>query len=167
MLVLKIIESRCYCRVQTGISYSKASRNAVLVYFLCAIAVLIQRVNSYGLDCSFPIANQILNGCDSSTMFESPRQNVYDDFMEGCYREYDSDWCNPEEESRLAMNHRQPQSMVNLTSTGYHKVRAPDALMKLLTNFWESNKDYMVEEEWSRGSIYTVSSNFFLNGIAV
>jgi prolyl 4-hydroxylase len=95
-------------------------------------------------------------------MFESPRQGVYGAYMDGCYEEYDADECDAEEEIRLAMNHRQPQSMVNLTSTGYHKVRAPDALMKLLTDFWETNMDSLVEEEWSEGNIYTVSGSFAL-----
>lgn len=156
------MNSRNCHRIQTGMSKSSPSQHgSSWVLLLCAVGVLLPTVAPYGLDCSFPIVNQILKGCDSGTMFESPRQAVYDDYMDGCYKVYDSDFCNPEEDLRLAMNYRQPQSMINLTSTGYRKVRAPDALMKLLTDFWETNKDSMVEEEWNRGSIYTVSSTLW------
>lgn len=43
----------------------------------------------------------------------------------------------------------------NYTMNGYRKVRAPPALQKLLSEFWEINKEDAVDEEWPYGSIFT------------
>ena len=43
----------------------------------------------------------------------------------------------------------------NYTSGGFRKVTAPPALQKLLTEFWETNKDKAVDEEWYAGNIHT------------
>jgi hypothetical protein len=83
------------------------------------------------------------------------RQAFYHDYMEGCYRHYDEESCEESEQDRLEMNERQPQSMVNFTSTGYRKVKAPAPLMKILTEFWETNRDRRQVEAWGEGSIYT------------
>lgn len=114
---------------------------------LCVVAILVRQVTPYGLDCSFPIVNRTLHGCDSG-LVEQHRQALYREYMDGCYTRHGAFWCDSAEDQRMDMNWRQPQSMVNLTSTGYQKVRAPDALMKILTDFWETNKDFMKAEEW-------------------
>jgi hypothetical protein len=141
--------------------------------------------DSYGLDCSFPIHSKALSCGD----LLGDRQGVYDNFMDGCRNHYGEE-CNYEEDTRIAMNIRQPQSMVvrrdsffkqtteefevfaketdhvssllfscpkikNFTSGGFRKIRTPESLQKLLTNFWEKNKEGMEEELWSKGSIYT------------
>jgi hypothetical protein len=43
----------------------------------------------------------------------------------------------------------------NYTSGGFRKVTAPPALQKLLSDFWETNKDKAVDEEWDAGNIHT------------
>ena len=53
------------------------------------------------------------------------------------------------------MSLRQPQSMQNYTSTGFKKIRAPEPLRKMLTDYWESNKDKKKGEVWSTGNTYT------------
>ena len=53
------------------------------------------------------------------------------------------------------MSLRQPQSMLNYTDTGFKKIRAPERLRKLLTDYWETNKDKKKQEVWSAGNTYT------------
>lgn len=48
-----------------------------------------------------------------------------------------------------------PKYIQNYTATGYHKVKAPESLQKLLSEFWANNKDKMYNEEWTEGNIYT------------
>ena len=43
----------------------------------------------------------------------------------------------------------------NYTSGGFRKVTAPPELRKLLSEFWETNKDKAVDEEWPVGNIHT------------
>jgi prolyl 4-hydroxylase len=43
----------------------------------------------------------------------------------------------------------------NFTEEGYRKVRAPPALQKILSEFWENNKNNGTIENWGRGAIYT------------
>ena len=47
------------------------------------------------------------------------------------------------------------RSTKNYTSGGFRRVTAPPALQKLLTDFWETNKDKAVDEEWESGNIFT------------
>lgn len=107
----------------------------------------------YGTQCSFGITGPTLDGCDSSML--DHRQEFYDNYMQGCNDHYGKGSCNEEEESRWRMNIRQPQSMINMTKTGYHKVKAPDTLIKMLTDFWEKNKAEKQEEDWGDASVYT------------
>ena len=109
----------------------------------------------YGTQCSFAITGPTLDGCDSTLLDQ--RQSFYDEYMEGCFNRYGKHNCMAEEKTRQEMNQRQPQSMVNMTATGYRKIKAPPSLLKLLTEFWEANKDEKAIEEWGTGSIYTVS----------
>lgn len=61
--------------------------------------------------------------------------------MEGCRRKHGKKgWrCYKTEADRLVMSLRQPQSMVNYTSTGFKKIKAPKAVFDLLINHWERN----------------------------
>ena len=109
----------------------------------------------YGTQCSFGITSPTLDGCVPTLLQE--RQLFYNHYMEGCYDHYNYQMCQAEEVSRLEMNQRQPQSMINMTATGYHKLKAPPSLIALLTNFYEQNKQNKEEEDWGDGSIYAVS----------
>mmetsp|Transcript_22989 Transcript_22989/g.50123 ORF Transcript_22989/g.50123 Transcript_22989/m.50123 type:complete len:433 (+) Transcript_22989:841-2139(+) len=107
----------------------------------------------YGTQCSFSITGPTLSGCESSVL--DHRQEFYNDYMAGCYEYASKEGCDEEENTRHDMNEMQPQSMVNMTKTGYMKTKAPASLMKLLKEFWESNKDEKEIEEWGEDSIYT------------
>ena len=41
--------------------------------------------------------------------------------------------------------------MVNYTDTGYTKIKAPDAVYKLVRDFWEKNKHKQRAENWPAG----------------
>ena len=71
-------------------------------------------------------------------------QARYDKFMKECV---DLDpHCRSTEDARLHMNVRQPPAVINYTSTGFRKIRAPPALFQLLSDFWEANKGREVLE---------------------
>lgn len=136
------------------------SRNSLALVLFAVIAISNigtvisqEQRHVFGTQCSFAITGPNLDGCDPSLL--DHRQNFYNDYMAGCYKHYSKYKCRAEEESRLEMNVRQPQSMVNMTSTGYRKMKAPDSLLKLLTDFWEANKGRKYIEDWGDGSIYT------------
>lgn len=44
--------------------------------------------------------------------------------------------------------------MVNYTSTGFKKIRAPKRVMDMLSSYWKANKDNMKQEQWPVGNIY-------------
>ena len=48
--------------------------------------------------------------------------------------------------------------MVNLTETGFKKIRAPPNLKELIADFWDKNRDHQarhpVEENWGAGNSY-------------
>jgi len=116
-------------------------------------ANLRQQSEIYGTQCSFSITGPSLDGCNGIDLHH--RQKFYDDFMSSCHRQFSKRDCDEEEKDRHKMNRNQPQSMVNMTSTGYRKIKAPPALIKLLSDFWETNKQHKVEEEWGFGNIFT------------
>ena len=63
---------------------------------------------TYGIDCSFAIFSTTLKeDCGGLT----GRQEFYDNYMKGCRTIYE-DYCDFNEEQRLAMSIRQTQSMV-------------------------------------------------------
>jgi hypothetical protein len=131
--------------------------------FRCNVAILFMLLqsntfvltSSYGLQCSFPIINRTLDGCDVDLL--GHRRETYRKYMDGCYQRYDEDLCEENEQVRLEMNHRQPQSVYNFTSGGFRKVKTPPAALALLKKFWENNRDRMQLENWSEGNVYTVS----------
>lgn len=75
--------------------------------------------------------------------------------MAGCHKHYSKRDCDDEEQDRHMNNQEQPQSMVNMTSTGYRKMKAPPELKRLLAEFWNINKKYKKLEYWGEGNIYT------------
>lgn len=78
--------------------------------------------------------------------------------MQGCREKWGAKGakrCDANEEDRLEMSRRQPQSMVNYTSTGFKKIKAPKPLWDIIRNYWETNKDDMAEEQWGMSNIYT------------
>jgi prolyl 4-hydroxylase len=80
------------------------------------------------------------------------KQSFYDQFMQR-WRESlieegaDPEYADNEEYERILGNLEQPAIVVNFTSTGYTKIRAPEELRTMLTKFWEDNKEFQVEED--------------------
>jgi prolyl 4-hydroxylase len=60
--------------------------------------------------------------------------------MDGCRERYGDQSCDEYEEARIRMSVRQPQSMVNYTSTGFTKIKAPEKLFSLLKTHYELNR---------------------------
>ena len=76
--------------------------------------------------------------------------------MEGCRKFYGKKAarCDTTENDRIEMSKRQPMSMLNYTDTGFKKIKAPKAVMDLLTAHWEKNKANMKKENWAAGNVY-------------
>ena len=115
-------------------------------------------VADYGVDCTFPIHSKEFK-CDYN--FADDRQKFYKDFMQGCRDYYNNhngnmkaSRCDATEDDRISMSLRQPQSMVNYTSTGFQKIRAPKQTMDMLLTHWERNRAKKKQEVWGTGSIY-------------
>jgi len=127
----------------------------------------------YGADLSFPMHtaavstnypwlphNKCTNNPTPSEYEKMPlqvlgdKQSVYEHYVEGCREKYSADECDNCEKTRIAMNLRQPQSMVNFTDIGFKKIRAPPALMEMIYSFWEKNKDKKSPEGWPSGNCY-------------
>jgi len=104
---------------------------------------------SYGLDVSWPM--------HSSSLAWGHRQEVFNDFIEGCVEYYKDEGhlCRSTERDRLEMSKRQPAAMTNYTDIGFKKIKAPKDLMDMLYDFWEKNKDNEKTENWFTGNIYT------------
>jgi prolyl 4-hydroxylase len=97
------------------------------------------------------------------------RQKFYNDMMQGCvdkYKDKDKyksgtrthdkgDRCWENERDRIEMALRQPQSMVNYTTMGFQKIKAPKGVWNLVQQFWEKNKDNWKPENWPPGNTYT------------
>lgn len=121
---------------------------------LCSLVVAhTVQATDYGLDCSFPIHSKE-NSCGDLL---GDRQSFYEDYIEGCRQHYGpkkGSRCDQSEADRLVMSKRQPQSMVNYTDTGFKKIKAPEAVMKLIREHWERNKDKKSKEAWPMGNTY-------------
>jgi prolyl 4-hydroxylase len=125
-------------------------RQILLVASLASLA----NAEDYGVDCSFPIHN-VESSCGDLL---GNRQAVYKEYMDGCRQKWSrkgASRCDESEKERIGMSRRQPQSMVNYTSTGFKKMRAPPALWKLISDYWQKNKDGMKVEEWGIGNVYS------------
>lgn len=122
-------------------------RSILIAAFLAAAIAA-----DYGVDCSFPIHSKDFKCGDVL----GDRKKFYEDFMEGCRKFYGdkASRCDRTEEDRIIMSQRQPQSMVNYTSTGFKKMKAPKEVWELLISHWERNKDNMKQERWPAGNVY-------------
>mmetsp|Transcript_25985 Transcript_25985/g.53611 ORF Transcript_25985/g.53611 Transcript_25985/m.53611 type:complete len:502 (-) Transcript_25985:168-1673(-) len=114
----------------------------------------------YGVDHSFPIhrIEKFSNEKENDPFDSVSKRKFYRDFMQGCRTKYAPQefLCDDTEVERLEMNLRQPASMRNYTFLGFQKVRAPEKLMELLTNFWnENSKNEITSETWNKGNTYT------------
>jgi prolyl 4-hydroxylase len=130
----------------------------------------------YGVDVSFPMHHhQVSNNyawlphnTDSSVptppeyrdMSVQPLGNMqarYDTFLQECVEYYGKkgERCVSTEQDRIAMSLRQPQSMQNYTELGYKKIRAPEAVYKLIREFWDRNNKEQKMEQWGVGNTYT------------
>jgi hypothetical protein len=131
---------------------------------------------TYGLDVSFPIHDRVSTNYpwlphnvdpdhnEIPVQFQNKpiqvlgdRQDLYLQHVEGCRNHYapdNSPKCDWYEWNRLLRNRRQPQSILNLTETGWKKIRAPSHLKELIDDFWETNKDKDKAEEWGVGNTY-------------
>lgn len=127
----------------------------LFVWLSASLAALsAEAAADYGVDCSFPIHSREW-GCGDLL---GNRTQIYNDFMDGCRAHlgaHQAHRCDATEDDRLAMSVRQPMSMVNYTSTGYKKVRAPPALFDLLLAHWENNQHMKKAEVWFTGNTYT------------
>ncbi|GKZ01247.1 hypothetical protein MPSEU_001075700 [Mayamaea pseudoterrestris] len=132
----------------------------IIPFFLLIAAILAQQQQQdsarYGVDCSFPIHHSDFPSKACQHTFAEDRVQIYEDYMQGCRDYYGrkGNACDETEHDRLFMSLQQPQSMVNFTSTGFKKNRAPKAVMDLLYAHWEANKDAKEKELWTTGNIY-------------
>jgi prolyl 4-hydroxylase len=87
------------------------------------------------------------------------RQKFHNDMMQGCVDKYATqnkgNRCWENERDRIQMGLRQPQSMVNYTTMGFQKIKAPKDVSNLVQQFWKKNKDNWKPENWPAGNTYT------------
>jgi prolyl 4-hydroxylase len=149
----------------------------VVPELIAAAAAESSNATTYGLDVSFPIHGRVSDNylhldhnVDPSnhprpTRYEKMplqplgnRQATYLQYLDGCRSAYtpstNSYSCDDFEYDRMVMNRRQPQSMVNLTKTGFQKIRAPPNLKDLIDDFWQKNQDKGKREAWQSGNSY-------------
>lgn len=83
-------------------------------------------------------------------------QERYDNMIDGCKKRYPKPKgiCEQTEADRVEMSFRQPKSMANYTDIGFKKLKTPPDVWKLITKFWEENKDNRSPENWPKGNTY-------------
>jgi prolyl 4-hydroxylase len=143
------------CRHSCDITTFVNSTLLVIALILAANIGTTTAVVQYGVDCSFPIHYESHWSCGDLL---GNRTQFYHDFMEGCrayHGKKQAHRCDGTEQDRLEMSLRQPQSMVNYTSTGYKKMRAPKLLYDMLLKHWDTNKHAKTQEVWFLGNTYT------------
>ena len=108
---------------------------------------------------SFPVYHH--HATDNVDNGMSRDDDTYVEYMNGCRAKYDTmvhRGCDNGEYDRMEMNARQPPNMINYTSTGYKKVRAPAMLMTHLTRIWNGRDAddviRMADESWPPGNSY-------------
>uniref|UniRef100_A0A7S4RGF3 Uncharacterized protein n=1 Tax=Ditylum brightwellii TaxID=49249 RepID=A0A7S4RGF3_9STRA len=141
-----------------------------------------QEVNSfgqptYGVDISFPIHrknlstnyawlphNQDPENNPTPKKYEGMpiqvmgnKQAEYDEFLKGCRKHYGKrgSACDTTEKGRVNMSLQQPKSMQNYTDLGFKKIKAPEAVFKLVKEFWDANHENQKAENWPAGNTYT------------
>ena len=134
----------------------KLSKQAIAALLFTALSYYAAGDDGeYGVDVSWPMHHQ------EWTPLNQERKEAYDEFMEGCREAYGAKGhlCDVNEEDRIEMTLRQPQSMVNYTDTGFMKIKAPKELKELLTKHWEINKDARAKENWPKVSYCTTQEH--------
>jgi prolyl 4-hydroxylase len=126
---------------------------ALVSFALSLLAAGVAADGAYGVYCSFPIHSKELRCGD----LLGDRKSVYEEYIQGCRNFYGrrGERCDLTEKDRLEMTVRQPQSMVNYSSTGFMKIPAPKEVQDLIFRHWETNKGSQTKETWPVGSIYT------------
>jgi len=157
----------------------KITSSALVFALLGAAASVDTEEISYGVDISFPIHRSkvstnypwLPHNADPANN-PTPREYVgmpiqllgnvqqrYEDFMKGCrdYYPQQARQCDATESNRIEMSLKQPQSMQNYTEIGFKKIKTPPAVWKLISEFWEKNKDKenWTDENWGKGNTYT------------
>jgi prolyl 4-hydroxylase len=80
----------------------------------------------------------------STTLRHEYHQEQYDRFLKNC--RIASPYCKSQEDLRLYMNHHQPPSVYNYTTTGFAIMPAPGDVWNLLNDFYQRNKGQQVIE---------------------
>mmetsp|Transcript_26214 Transcript_26214/g.46232 ORF Transcript_26214/g.46232 Transcript_26214/m.46232 type:complete len:441 (-) Transcript_26214:94-1416(-) len=108
----------------------------------------------YGVDVSYPMQHPNLTIIGSNPL--GNRQAFYEEIINDCVKHYGEKGqrCLMNEEERIAMNLRQPQSMNNYTKNGYTKIRAPTHVFKLIKEFWDKNKEKTKIEKWGTADTF-------------
>ena len=88
---------------------------------------------------AFDDASWAITSSNMTNKLNPSQKAFYEAFMDEC-TSLMSD-CQVDNEKRIFMNVHQPPSVKNYTQRGFQKIRAPEALMDLLTEFWDLNKD--------------------------
>lgn len=150
--------------------------SSIGILALCFPVATSSEEVSYGLDVSNPIHYRVSTNYPNlphnidPEHYETPReydnmplqplgdrQSMYVSHLDSCRKFYspdDSEWCDIFEYDRMTMNRRQPQSMMNLTESGWKLLKAPTRLKELIQDFWEKNSDKGKPENWGRGNTY-------------
>lgn len=148
-----------------------------IILFSALLAIVTAQDAEYGVDVSFPMHHRRISdnyewlphNTDPANNKEParykgmvktnlPGQNaMYDDFIDTCEKAFGKKGsrCRLTEQDRIDMSLRQPQSMQNYTELGYKKIKAPDAVFKLIKEFWDINKDNTKPETWGVANTYT------------
>lgn len=77
--------------------------------------------------------------------------------MQGCYDKYGEKLCDSYENDRIDMNLEQPTSMVNYTSTGFKKIKAPTELFNMLKTHFDRNHERMKEGKMDAATMFVCS----------
>ena len=144
----------------------RATMRSLLLLFMLALALASStsasdnadqnsREARYGADVSIPIHHQWFRDDDPSLSnggAMAHRKRFYRDYINNWKQSLielgvDPSGADREERDRVRGNIEQPAMMVNYTSTGYLKTRAPQELRDMLTQFWEANQHLQKLEE--------------------
>jgi len=79
----------------------------------------------------------------------------YKTFIEGCYAAHGKAACDSTEIARINQNFQQPKGEHNYTEVGFRKLRVPDHVWEIVSEFWEANKMKETNEKWPPGNTYT------------
>lgn len=110
--------------------------------------------SSYGTDVSYPMHHRNLT---KPNPLGDDKQQFYEESIQRCvdhYGEKKGKRCLDNEDERIEMSLRQPKGMVNYTTNGFTKIRAPEHVFSMIKEFWEANKDNAKVENWPAGNTY-------------